>query len=598
MKLSNRHIQFESGGAVESNARYFFIGPSLFMLLGLVACGGGGGGGGTVTPVAPTSLTGKLVGPIAVGTQTALQNQATLQNNGEDNVSATVTMLGTNSYDQASFTFPTTLQNAATYSVSVLTPPVGQTCSAFAGGSGSMPLAANSLWVGCETTNDYLSRSTDNLVFGSYSGSSAPMLGGSSTAVGTTATAYGDGRYAVFLSSVAGLTSNATGSFVQVFWRDRYTGKTLMVSATAGGVAGNGASTAPVISADGQTVAFESAATNLVTGDTNAANDIFVWSALTPNAGVTRVSVGPASVEAINTAGGAASHNPTLSGDGKVVAFESTAINLVTLPVLTGNANTYVYRRDLTTSTNKLISIDNNGVGQSAGLPKLSDDGNRLVFETFWPLLANDTNALWDIYLYDDTAGSLTRVSLNSSGGERNGGTESASRVVAPTISGNGRYVAYSTTATNVVSAGTATGLQNVYVVDTTTVNLVMPVYLASVSSLGAQGDGNSPVGQGERLSLTYDGQWVAFTSSATNLGASAMTGTNVFMHNISTGETRALTVSSGFGPSGPVSMSRNGAYVAFWAGTALDPRFNLAGLFATFTGVSNAFFWTSGTLP
>jgi Tol biopolymer transport system component len=132
----------------------------------------------------------------------------------------------------------------------------------------------------------------------------------------------------VFISYLAGITSNASGTYREVFWRDRYTGKTLLVSATVTGVEGNGDSFAPVISADGQTVAFESSATNLVTGDTSIASDIFVWSALAPNAGVTRVSVGPGGVEATNSGGAAASNNPTLSGDGKVIAFESTATNL------------------------------------------------------------------------------------------------------------------------------------------------------------------------------------------------------------------------------------------------------------------------------
>lgn len=578
---------------------------AMFVTLLLAACGGGGGSS-TPPPASGTSVTGTLVGPVAVGTQTALQNQATLQNNGGDNVNATVTKLGTNGFDKTSFTFPTKLASGAAYSVGVLTPPAGQAYSVFAGGSGTAPMTANSLWVGCETIYDHLSRSTDNLTYGSYSNSSKPMLGGSNAAVATTTTAYGEGRYVVFLSNLSGLAGNTTTN-QQVFWRDRYTGITRLVSAAnaaAGGAEGNGASDKPVISADGQTVAFESAATNLVTGDINATNDIFVWSALTPNAGVTRVSVGPSNLQA-----NAGSHNPALSGDGTVVAFESSATNLTsnaTLNASLSTANTYVYRRDAIGAV-KLISIDNNGAGQSGNLPALSDDGKRMVFDTYWSLVSSDptTGQHWDIYLYDDTAGDvstnagLTRVSLTYTGGERNQGTDSISRVVAPTISGNGRFVAYSTTATNVIAAGTGSGIQNVYVVDTQPPGGgVMPVKLASVSTSGAQGDGNSPVGQGERLSLTSDGQWVAFTTSATNLGTSPMTGSNAFMHNISTGETRALTASSSYGPTGPVSMSRNGAYVAFWAGTALDSRFSASGLFARFSGVQNAFSWTSGTLP
>jgi hypothetical protein len=589
-------------GVIFMNEKYKLVFTFLILSFGLVSCGGGGGGsstsGGGNTTV---KVTGKLVGPVPVGTQTALQNQATLQNNGGDNLAATVTQLGTNSYDKTSFTFPTQLASGAAYSVSVLTPPSGQTCSTFSGGSGTMPLTANSLWVGCETTNDDLARSTDNSYYGNYSGTTSPMLGGSNTAVGTTTTVYGEGRYAVFLSYRPGITSNSSGTHRQVFWRDRYTGQTLLVSATAAGVEGNSDSYSPVISADGQTVAFESSATNLAAGDTSSASDIFVWSALAPNAGVTRVSVGPSGVESTCYSGttAAASNNPALSGDGKIIVFDSNATNLDPAVTLAGGSTTYVYRRDLTTNTTKLISIDNNGVGKSGHLPIPSEDGKRVVFESYDPLVASDNvTSLWDIYLYDDTTASLTRVSMTSTGGEKNQGVESASRIVAPTISGNGRFVAYATTATNVVQSGTVSGLQNVYVVDTTPVNGVMPVTLASVSTSGVQGDGDSPVGQGERLSLSYDGQWVAFTSLATNLDSSVTSGTNVFIHNISTGETRPLTAPANFGVTGPALLTRTGAYVAYWTGAYLDSRFAAPGLFATFTGLQKAFFWTTGTLP
>lgn len=563
----------------------------------VISVGGSSGGGGGASIV-----TGNLVGPVPVGTQTVMQNQATLQNNGGDDLTSTVTQLGTNSYDKTSFTFPTQLFSGAAYSVSILTPPAGQTCSVFSGGSGTMPMTANSLWVGCETINDDIARSTDNSYYGNYSGTTSPMLGGSNTAVGGTVTAYGEGRYAVFLSYRPGITSNALGNSRQVFWRDRYTGQTLLVSATVAGVEANSDSYNPVISADGQTVAFESSATNLVAGDTSAASDIFVWSARAPSAGVTRVSVGLGGVESTCYSGTtpAASNNPSLSGDGKIIVFESNATNLDPAFPLTGGSTTYIYRRDLTTNTTKLISVDNNGVGRSGHLPILSEDGKRMVFESYDPLVASDNlTSLWDIYLYDDTTVSLTRVSMTSTGGEKNQGSDSASSIVASTISGNGRYVAYETSATNIVPGGTTVGLVNLYVVDTIPVNGVMPVTLASVSSNGVQANSNTPDGgESERPSFSYDGQWIAFASAATNLDSSASSGTKVFIHNNFTGETRALTASANFGVAGPVSMSRTGAYVAYWTGAYLDSRFAAPGLFATFTGLQKAFFWTTGTLP
>lgn len=551
----------------------------------LAACGGGGGdspapapgtgpgpgpgpgpGTGTGTP-----LTGKLIGPVG--------GQTVLQNNGGDDLAVTVVQSAgsTYRYDQTTFTFATGQADGTTYLLSVLTPPVGQTCAPFAGASGTMPMAANSVWVGCEHTYDHLVRSNDDSVIGGYSGSQAPMLGGSSGPVGATADGYGEGRFAVFSSSTAGI-GGASGAQRQVFWRDRFTGETILISADTGGVEGNAASYLPAISADGLTVAFESIASNLVAGDTNGVSDVFVWSALNQAAGVQRVSVGAGNVQA-----NAGSFRPSLSGDGTVVAFESGATNLTA----TTTSGIGVYRRNLATGANTHISRTASGRAYESFRPTLSEDGNRLAFYSYWPLLASDGNSLWDIYVYDHSTGGLARVSLTSTSGERNAGTESVSRLVAPAISGDGLYVAYATTATNVVP-GDTNSLQDVFVVAVDTGSVVR----ASVSSAGAEGNGDSPVGQGERLSLSYDGKWVAFTTRATNL-ITDTAGTSVLMRNWETNETRAVTNSSVGNVDGPVSMTRNGAYAAFWAGTALDPRFSAnSGLFAHFTGLERAFTW------
>lgn len=562
------------------NSRRVLTGISMLSVLAtLAACGGGGGGGGAPAPgpgpgPAPspgtgTALTGKLIGPVG--------GQTVLQNNGADDLAVTVVVGTTARYGQTDFTFATGQPDGASYLLSVLTPAPGQTCAPFAGDSGTMPMAANSVWVGCEHTYDHLVRSTDDSVVGGYSGSQAPMLGGSNGPVGSTGNAYGEGRFAVFTSAVAGL-DGASGAQRQVFWRDRYTGETKLVSAGAGGVEGNSYSYLPAISADGLTVAFESVATNLVADDTNGVSDVFVWSALNPSAGVQRVSVGAGNVQA-----NAGSFKPSLSGDGRVVAFQSAATNLTA----TSTSGVGMFRRDLVTGTNTHVSRTATGTPYEGRNAVLSEDGNRLAFDTYWPLLASDVNNLWDIYVYDHRTGGLARVSLTSTGGERNQGSESASRSVAPAISGNGLYVAYATTATNVVP-GDTNGFQDVFVVEIDTGSVVR----ASVSNTGAQGNGDSPVGQGERLSLSYDGKWVAFTTRATNL-VTDTAGTSVLMRNWETNETRALTNSTAGNVDGPVSMSRSAAYVAFWAGTALDPRFSAnSGLFAHFTGLVRAFTW------
>lgn len=547
MKTAIKHIQFSC--------------TALMLAAGLAACGGGGGGGATATS---NNLVGTLRGP--VGTQVVLQNNAT------DNTTVTVASSASSQYNETSFAFATVPATGAAYAVTLLSTPSSQTCSVYKGATGTIPVTSTSVRVGCEHTYDMLSRSTDDSVLSYGVVSHDVVIGGNATT--------GEGRYVAFVSTVSNLTSANTGTNRQVFWRDRQTGQTLLVSANSSGVEGNGTSEEPAISADGQKVAFTSYATNLAGTDANGTlRDVYIWSASTPTAGVQLVSKSTAGVQ-----GDAASFEPTLSGDGNVVAFSTYASNLA--GTVAGTTNSNVVIRNLTSNTTTLVSTATGTSTEgnfASSHPSLSEDGTRLAFWSYASnLVASDTNSLWDIFVYDSTLGT-TLVSYTDGGGVRNGGSESASRVVTPTISGNGRYVAYSTTATNVVTGDTG-GFQDVFVVDTQT----QAVVRASVTSAGVQGDSNSPVGQGERVALSYDGAWVAFNTSATNLGTT--TG-NVVMHNISTGETRAVTSQSGSYTSF-ISMSRSAAYVAFDTGSQLDSRFASSGLFARFTGVGRAWWW------
>jgi Tol biopolymer transport system component len=175
---------------------------------------------------------------------------------------------------------------------------------------------------------------------------------------------------------------------------------------------------------------------------------------------------------------------------------------------------------------------------------------------------------------------------LRADGGERNHGADSMSRVVWPAISGNGRFVAYATTSANVV-AGDTNAAQDVFVVD---LDGSLGVRRASVGAAGAQGNGDSPAGQGERVALSADGTWIAYTSTSTNFGTTVGGGANVFLRNLGTGELWVLTDAS-FGAEIP-TMSRTAAYVAFGAGAQLDSRYAGTGIFAHFTAISRAWWW------
>lgn len=522
-------------------------------------------------PPASTALIGTLRGPLGVS--------VVLQNNGGDDLAATVLRSPgvTDRYDETAFSFATRQLDGSAYQVSIKTTPGGQTCSVYKGATGTMPVASTAVRAGCEHTFDLVSRGTDDAVKGSYFDSSAPVIGGAEVPVGSTLQGYGEGRFVAFVSNAAGL-AGSTGAKRQVFWRDSLTGETRLISTSAAGTEGNGDSFAPAISADGLSVAFESYASNLVAGDTNGVRDVFIWRANSPSPGVTRVSVGAGAAEA-----NAESYEPTLSGDGLVVAFSSGASNLST--GVSGINTINVYRRDLVSGATTLVTRGLGGNGVGGARPMLSEDGRHLAFHSFAAdLVVGDGNGLWDIFVLDATTGGLQRVSLTAGGGERNQGTESASRVVAPALSGDGRWVAFATTASNMVG-GDTNGLQDVFVVNIAT----GAVSRASTTASGVQGDGDSPIGQGERPSLSYDGGLVAFSTAAGNLGTSPG---NVLARNLGNGALLALSSQSGGAVGAPVS-SRTGAYVVFGASTALDARYpGSSGLFSRFTGLQRAWWW------
>lgn len=518
-----------------------------------------------------TSLSGELRGPIGT--------TITLRNNGADDLIVTVPPFQTDHYNIQAFSFATQLTNSSSYAVTLFQTPANQTCSVYKGVTGTMPIASGALKVGCEYVYDHFSRNTDSSVVATRFESFVPVIGGADEPVGVTSPGYGEGRFVAFVSSATGLSPNG---YRQVFWRDRWLGETRIISTDDTGAPGNNQSDRPAISADGLTVVFESLATNLVPGDTNGSSDIFVWSA----APTADFGVACASVSTGGTLADGPSHWPTVSADGQVVAFNTNASNLTA--GVSGNATTNVVRRNLQANTNTLVSRNSAGDGVGGDMPTLSEDGNRLAFWSFSSQLDTavaDGNILWDIFVYQHDDGSLRRVSLRADGGERDQGSESTSRVVAPAISGDGRFVAFVTTSTNVVS-GDTNDTQDVFVVD---LDGVLGTRRVSVGVAGVQGDGNTPAGQGERVALSYDGTWVAFTSTSTNFGT-VNNGTNVFLRNLVTGEIRALTDAT-YGTDIP-TMSRKAAYVAFGSASQHDSRFSSTGLFAYFTNISRAWWW------
>lgn len=463
-------------------------------------------------------------------------------------------------FNNSTFNFKNPLPDSTQFKVMLKNVPAGKTANIYAGGQGIMPQAANSLRIGCDFTYDLVTRSSNDASFSTfYETGDADISGGPGE----------EGRYIVFISSSEKF-AGSTGKHRQIFYRDRNAGTTKLISASASGEEGNGDSFAPSISSDGQSVAFESYSGNLVESDKNGLRDIFVWHAATNK--IETVSMGQGGKEA-----NAESYEPVISGDGNLVAFTSTAGNISTTEK--GISNNNVFLRDLQKGATIMISIDpiaRKGGGGSK--PSINYDGNRIAFYSHTStLVAGDNNGIWDIFLWEKSKPMLKRVSLTADGKEREQGNESANRVVAPSISGDGRYIAFSTTAGNMVP-GDGNTFQDVFVYDINTGTTVK----ASNSSDKKPGNGDSPIGQGEKIAISFDGSRVAFSTNATNLGVPAA---NIVMHNMLTGENSAISSVAGSSVGRPV-ISAQAGYVLFGIGGKLDGRFPASGLFANYTGV------------
>jgi Tol biopolymer transport system component len=336
-----------------------------------------------------------------------------------------------------------------------------------------------------------------------------------------------NGRYVVLDSIARNLVPGDTNDEMDVFVRDRSSGTTTRASVSTGGAQGNSWSGAAAMSASGRYIVFESNASNLVEGDTNHAEDVF----LHDQAGgiTTRVSLGSAGQQANGGSGNAA-----ISADGRYVAFQSAASNLVR-----GDTNRMqdVFVRDLRTGRITRVSLTSRGLQArcNAGAcestePALSAHGRYVAFQSSATnLVPHDTNRLGDVFVRDRRTGRTTRVSVDSHG-RQGGGDRTMNGSNAPVISANGRFVAFHSADSNLVH-GDTNGVFDIFVRDrragrTTRVSVSTAGKQANQESLGA-------------ASISADGRYVAFTSLASNLVAGdANDITDVFVHDLATGET------------------------------------------------------------
>jgi Tol biopolymer transport system component len=366
-----------------------------------------------------------------------------------------------------------------------------------------------------------------------------------------------DGRYVAFHSSSSNLVSGDTNNFCglsgnfncsDIFVHDRQTGQTIRVSVASNSTQGNDNSFGPSISADGRYVAFRSNATNIVSGDTNGIFDVFVHDRQTGQ--TSRVSVASDGTQA----DAFGSYFSSISANGRYIAFESEASNLVNSDT---NGWQDIFVHDRQTGQTSRVSVASNGTqgNKGAAWPSISAEGR---YVAFWSdssnLVSGDTNGISDVFVHDRQTGQTSRVSVASNGTQ---GNDSSSY---PSLSVDGRYVAFNSFATNLV-IGDTNGKSDLFVHDRQTGQTSR----VSVASNGTQGNGETAA----LSSISADGRYVAFVSQASNLVSGDTNGTSdVFVRDRQTDQTTRVSVTSddtqGNNVSRDPSLSANGRSVAF----------------------------------
>lgn len=312
----------------------------------------------------------------------------------------------------------------------------------------------------------------------------------------------------------------------------------------------NGASGEPALSADGLVVAFATDASNFGPADGNGLRDVYTFDLATGRAELV-------SARADGQAANGVSGTPTLSGDGRVVAFVTAADNLVPVPP---TQKTLVVVRE----RGGAPQLASRAIGGAAPdgdsfQPDISADGRYVVFASAASnLVPGDTNGKTDVFLYDRLRATVARVSVSTSGRQANGNSSN------PRISADGRYVCFSSAATNLVR-GDRNRVQDVFVRDL----LRGRTERVTLSSTGKEQNAALAPPFAQVCDLSADGRYVVFDSDATNLVRGDVNGrTDVFLRDRARRRTILVsrTVSDGLGLSDSFNpaISGDGRTVVF----------------------------------
>ena len=345
-----------------------------------------------------------------------------------------------------------------------------------------------------------------------------------------------DGKYIIFNSDATNLVPNDTNNSSDTFIYDRLNQTVELINIAPNNTGADAPVNIGSISGNSRYITFASNASNLVANDTNAQRDIFVYDRQAKTTELISVATDGTQANDLNLFN-------AISDDGRYVAFESMASNLVAKDT---NGQRDIFVRDRQAKTTERINVASNGTqaNSHASLDSISDDGRYITFSSDASnLVANDTNGQSDVFVYDRIGKTTERISVGSNGTQANGSSSFGS------ISGDGRYIAFESAATNLIANDT-NGLNDIFVYDrvaktTERVNLAY--------------NGSEPNGYSYGASISDDGRYIAFASEADNLVANDTNQrADIFVYD------RIEKTTKGFDGDSFPTISGNGEYVVF----------------------------------
>jgi Tol biopolymer transport system component len=418
-----------------------------------------------------------------------------------------------------------------------------------------------------------------------------------------------DGNYVAFTDAIDTFTNAPSGTGSKVLIENLTTKQLFFVSVSSNGVLANGSSSpfeSPAISANGRFVAFASKATNLVPGDTNGEPDLFLRDTLAGT--TTRISL-DANGTQLPANSSQDTFRPSISADGRYVAFQSTAaLTGAGAPgggLLDGNIGSNIFLRDTVAGTTSIVSANSSGVRVSGSSPSISADGRYIAFQsqadnlignkpefdtgfnvfvydrltrttklasadvskqttgngdskdpvmspdgrsvvftsTASNLVLNDTNGVADIFKYDLQSGTTTRISVDSSGNQANGASGIGFGKAA--VSGDGRYVVFASAANNLVPQDT-NNATDVFVRDT----VANTTTRVSVNSNGEEPVGGYLGTESYDGSISADGGKIVFISNGKNMNAAGIDGHYIYLRDLGSSGSNSPSVPTSTGAS------------------------------------------------